>query len=141
FLLILYGLVSFAFAQPRKEILDFDAQEFKDPSPAYGPYTRWWWPGNDVGKRELKREIRMFADNGFAGVEIQPLTVGIDPDGNRTEKVYSWDTPSFYDHIKTVMKAARKSGLTVDLNAGSGWPLGGPFIEPNESLLTLTMSD
>src|SRR5690606_37830292 len=106
--------------------------------PTYGPYTRWWWPGNDVSKQELKREVNLFVENGFAGVEIQPLTVGINPESSRSEKIYSWDTPSFYSHINTVMKEARKLGLMVDLNAGSGWPMGGTFIGQDKSLLTLT---
>src|SRR5437870_739998 len=55
---------------------DFDAATFKKAPREFGPYTRWWWPGNDVTSEELQREIKMLADNGFAGVEIQPLTVG-----------------------------------------------------------------
>src|SRR5450432_1475643 len=39
------------------------------------------------------------------------------------------------------MEQAKKSGITVDMNAGSGWPLGGPHIAPQESMLTLTYSD
>jgi Glycosyl hydrolases family 2, sugar binding domain. len=119
----------------------FSADLFKMPSLQYGPFTRWWWPGNDVDTSELKREIRLFAEIGFAGVEIQPLTVGINPESTRRDLVNSWDTPDFYLHIITVMKEAYKQGITVDINAGSGWPIGGSFLQQSESLLTLAMAD
>ncbi|HYK46292.1 MAG TPA: glycosyl hydrolase [Parafilimonas sp.] len=122
---------------------DFDASNFKNPLREFGPYTRWWWPGNDVTNEELQREIKMFADNGFAGVEIQPLTMGINPNAPklRLNKVYSWDTPSFYEHVRAVMKQAKLSGITVDMTAGSGWPTGGPHILPEEGMLTLSYAD
>jgi hypothetical protein len=122
---------------------DFDPSSFKNPSREFGPYTRWWWPGNDVANEELQREIQMFADNGFAGVEIQPLTMGINPNAPqlRSDKVYSWDRPSFYQHVGAVMKQAKLSGVTVDMTAGSGWPMGGPHIRPEEGMSTLTYAD
>lgn len=122
---------------------DFDAAAFRNPPRSFGPFTRWWWPGNDVEREELEREVQLFADNGFAGVEIQPLTMGINPNApeERLDKVYSWDTPSFYEHLKTVMEQARAAGITVDLNAGSGWPVGGPQLKPGQSMLSLTYSD
>jgi hypothetical protein len=122
---------------------DFNALHFKNPAREFGPFTRWWWPGNDVTNEELRRETRMFADNGFAGVEIQPLTMGINPNApaEQLNRVYSWDTPSFYDHVRAVMEQAGKSGISVDLNGGSGWPIGGPQVKPQESMLTLTYAD
>lgn len=122
---------------------NFDVAAFKNASRKFGPFTRWWWPGNDVTSEELQREIRMFADNGFAGVEIQPLTVGINPSApkDQLERVYSWNSPSFYEHVQAVMKQAKQSGILVDMNGSSGWPLGGPQVKPEESMLTLAFSD
>jgi hypothetical protein len=69
--------------------------------------------------------------------------MGINPDApkERLNKVYSWDSPLFYEHIKTVLQQAKASGITVDLNGGSGWPIGGPQVKPQESMHTLTYSD
>lgn len=120
---------------------DFNVNLFKKTPLSYGPYTRWWWPGNDVTKEELRREVRLFTKNGFAGVEIQPLTVGLNSDGERKNYVYSWDTPAYYSNLEAVMQEAIHTGLSVDLNSGSGWPLGGSFLKPDESLLTLDIVD
>ncbi len=122
---------------------EFDPATFEHPPLQYGPFTRWWWPGNDVTNEELQREISMFADNGFAGVEVQPLTMGLNPKSpkEQADKIFSWDTPSFYDHLRAVMQQAQRSGVTVDMNGGSGWPLGGSFFDPKEGMKTLAVSD
>lgn len=119
----------------------FSPDVFIDPPNEYGPFTRWWWPGNDVDKEELQREVNVLVENRFAGVEIQPFTTGINPQSNRLEKIYSWDTPSYYSNLTAVLDEAAKTGLIVDLNGGSGWPIGGPFLRPDESILSLYMND
>ena len=69
--------------------------------------------------------------------------MGINPlaPKEQLDKVYSWDSPSFYVHLKAVMEQAKVSGITVDLNGGSGWPVGGLHVKPEESMLTLTYAD
>ena len=122
---------------------DFDPGKFLESPREFGPFTRWWWPGNDVSSDELRREVKMFADNGFAGVEIQPLTMGLNPNApkEQADRIYSWDTPSYFEHVAAVMDQARQSAVTVDMNAGSGWPLGGSFFDPRQGMKTLAVSD
>lgn len=124
-------------------VYDFDAATFKKAPRAFGPFTRWWLPGNDITSEELQREVKALADNGFAGVEVQPLTMGLNPKApaNQQSRIYSWDTPSFYEHLRAIMQQAQQSGITVDMNGGSGWPLGGSFFDPKESMKTLAISD
>ena len=80
-----------------KQALDdrFDPGQFQHPGKEFGPWTRWWWPGNDVDKEELKREIRLFAEQMFSGVEIQPFTMGLDPKAPAEEsrRVYTPTEP------------------------------------------------
>jgi len=124
-------------------IYNFDISEFKAPPRQFGPFTRWWWPGNDVTDQELQREIKLFADNGFAGVEIQPFFSGLNKNGPAAQlkKQLSWDTPSFYGHVAAVMEQARKAGMIVDMTAGSGWPIAGPQVSLDSSILTLAYAD
>lgn len=121
------------------ETNDFDVAQFNAPPLKFGAFTRWWWPGNDVEKEELKRELNAFSDIGIAGVEIQPFIRGLNP--NMTDsikkRVYSWDSPSFYENIQTVAKHAREIGLIVDLNAGSGWSTGGSHLTAEDNFLTI----
>ena len=122
---------------------DFNPATFQSAPRQFGPFTRWWLPGNDITSEELQREIKMFADNGFAGVEVQPLTMGLNPKApqDQHDRIYSWDTPSFYEHLQAIMQQGQASGVTVDMNGGSGWPLGGSFFDPKESMKTLAVSD
>jgi hypothetical protein len=39
------------------------------------------------------------------------------------------------------MEQAQTSKVTVDMNGGSGWPLGGQFFAPQESMRTLGIAD
>ena len=121
---------------------DFDPATFQKPSLSFGPMARWWWPGNFVTKDELKREINLFADHGFAGVEVQPLNIALPPlPKTERDKVTSWDTPDYYDNLRTVMEAARQRGLIVDVTNGSGWPPSAPVLQPEDGFLSLEFSD
>ena len=73
----------------------------------------------------------------FGGVEIQPLNLFIPGSKEQHEKVVSWDTPDYYENVRTVMEEARKHGLTVDMTDGSGWPPGGPHLSPADGFLNL----
>ena len=121
----------------------FDAAAFQNPAREYGPYTRWWWPGGDVDSTELRREVRALAAQGFAGAEVEAFSNGLNPQmsPDRRARVQSWDSPEFYATVRAMLAQARQSGFTIDLNAGSGWPLGGPFVAPTDGLLTLTHAD
>src|SRR3982750_2168685 len=94
---------------------DFDIASFTKPSLQFAPFARWWWPGNNVNKEELKREINLFADNHFGGVEIQPAIIIYTPGTKEDrDRAVTWDTPEYYENVKAVMEEARKRGLTVD---------------------------
>ncbi len=116
---------------------DFNLAEFKKPKLSFGPMARWWWPGNDVTKEELKREINLFADNGFAGVEVQPMNLAIPMNADVRRRVTSWDSPEYYENLRTVMEEARKRNMIVDVTNGSGWPPGGPFLNSDDGFLSL----
>lgn len=118
---------------------DFDLAVFADPPLEFGPMTRWWWPGGDVEQAELEREIALFAENGFAGVEIQPFTMGLSAaaDSDERGRVMSWDTEPFYRKLRATLDAALEHGLIVDLSNGSGWPTGGPQVALEDNFRTL----
>ena len=121
---------------------DFDIKSFQNPPLTFGPMARWWWPGNDVTKEELKREINLFADNGFAGVEVQPMNLAIPPvSDSERKKITSWDTPDYYENLRAVMEEARKRSLMVDMTNGSGWPPAAPNLTPEDGFLSLEFSD
>ncbi|WP_304234438.1 glycosyl hydrolase [Jiulongibacter sediminis] len=116
---------------------DFSSDDFKNPSNSFGPMARWWWPGNDVDSVELKREINLFAEYNFAGMEIQPFFIGVPYEKEANERIRSWDTPSYYANLKAVLSEARKRGMFIDMTNGSGWPAGGSMIQPDDGFRNL----
>src|SRR5918993_5264633 len=78
---------------------DFEINSFGKPSLEFAPFARWWWPGNNVTPEELKREINLFADNHFGGVEIQPAVIIYLPGKKEDrDKSVTWDTPEYYEN-------------------------------------------
>ena len=106
------------------------------------PRLRWWWPGDAVTDEELRREIKLMADTGFAGAEIQSFTpnfVTLTPDEKL--RVNQYAEPSFFAHVRTAADAARQAGLTLDYTLGSSWPSGGGFaITPELAFTELAMA-
>lgn len=141
-IIVLYILIGTnVLAQQRDkwlQTIDFDTAKFRTPEIAYAPFARWWWPGNDVSKDELVREINVLADNGFGGVEIQPLNIGLPLIPRETgNRILSWDSEEYYANARTVLIEARRRGLTVDFTNGSGWPPGGPFLDSTDGFKSL----
>ena len=86
----------------------FSSVAFLNPSLEYAPYTRWWWPGNDVTPQELEREIRLFAELHLGGVEIQPMSLVMPCKGKgRADRIMSYDTPAYYKNLAVVMQTAK----------------------------------
>ncbi|HEY4325011.1 MAG TPA: glycosyl hydrolase [Mucilaginibacter sp.] len=148
FIILLLFLANDTFAQKDTlskhawlQTFDFNPSAFNKPPLQFGPFARWWWPGNAVEPVELKREINLFADNHFGGVEIQPLNLFIPGGADVRAKVQTWDTPDYYANVIAVMQEARKRGLTVDMTDGSGWPPGGPYLSADDGFLTLAFAE
>ncbi len=121
---------------------DFKIASFKKPSLEFAPFARWWWPGNDVTKEELRREINLFADYDFGGVEVQPMNLAMPPISDSERKILtSWDGPAYYENLRAVMEEARNRGLIVDMTNGSGWPPASPNLTPEDGFISLEFSD
>jgi Glycosyl hydrolases family 2, sugar binding domain. len=115
---------------------------FRAPPMEARPRFRWWWPGDAVTDEELRREVKLMAETGFAGAEIQSFTpnfVALTPDEKL--RVNQYAEPSFFAHVRTAAEAAKALGLTLDYTLGSSWPSGGGFAIPPELAFTeLTMA-
>jgi hypothetical protein len=107
---------------------------WKSPPERYRPYFRWWWPGGSVEEKEIRRELKLFKDNGFGGVEIQPFTFGLDEeDIAKDPNIMTVGTDEFFEKLKTTLKIAKELNLRVDITFGSSWPTGGPFIKEGKA--------
>ncbi|UCD84185.1 MAG: hypothetical protein JSU92_13030 [Deltaproteobacteria bacterium] len=139
-LIILGGSTVFA-ALPQDQPID--RAGFKNPPKIYRPWVRWWWPGNDVAAEELRRELRVLDEAGFGGAEIQAFTMGLNKKmpAAAAERVFSFASPSYFEHVLAAVEEADRLGLQIDLTLGSGWPFGGTHIDKELSLKTLLWNE
>src|SRR5665648_159725 len=93
------------------------------------PWARWWWMGNAVDKENLERELKMFADAGIGGVEITPI---YGAKGYESDYI-DFLSPQWVNLLDYTVQAGNSLGMGVDMNAGTGWPFGGPQINADNA--------
>ncbi len=113
-------------------------QHIAEPPKKYRPLVRWWWPGVDVEKDELARELRELDDRGFGGAEIQACCIGT-PDPNEELKHRFAPHPYYFEAVNAVLAEAERLGLVIDLTISSAWPPGGSWVPREDSMRTLLM--
>lgn len=112
----------------------FQVEIWKSPPVEYYPRLRWWWPGGSVDEEEIKRELHLFKENGFGGVEIQPFTFGLKEENLQEDpEILTVGTEEFFEKIRKTLRIASGLGLKVDITFGSSWPAGGPFIKDGKA--------
>jgi hypothetical protein len=101
---------------------------FESPPADARIMMRWWWFGPAVEPAELDRELRVMADAGIGGVEVQPvypLALDDEAAGIRTREFLS---DRFLAALRSTASTAARLGIRLDLTLGSGWPYGGPSV-------------
>lgn len=90
------------------------------------PWARWWWMGSAVDKENLERELTLFKEAGIGGVEITPIygAKGFE------SKYIKFLSPEWINMLNVTVQKGTSLGMGVDINAGTGWPFGGPQISP-----------
>ena len=116
----------------------FDEAVWLDPPLCYHPVVRWWWPGGAVNASEIVREIALFREAGFGGIEIQAFLIGLTPgeiDGDADVRTVG--TPGFFQDLRTAAGEACGRNMSFTFTLESGWPCGGPFVSaaPERQLL------
>lgn len=86
------------------------------------PRVRWWWMGSDVDSTGLEYHLKEFKRVGLGGVEITPI-YGVQGKDGISYLSERWKGMYHYTH-----EWAERLGIQVDMNAGTGWPYGGPEV-------------
>ncbi len=143
-LLLLAALASCASEDPlpAADPETFDERLFHAAPAESGPYVRWWWPGGAVDDPVLASELERIRALGFAGVEVQPVTIGIpEADVAADPAIRTVGTAAHLAHLKVAAEEAERRGLAFSVTLGSGWPTGGVFtvdVRPTELLYART---
>lgn len=111
-----------------EEELDKYLQLLNNPPLNARGFTRWWWYGGAVSRREINRELNFMKESGIGGVEIQvlyALSEDSEEDGIKNQEYFS---PEFFELLVYAVDVAEGLGIEVDVTLSSGWPFGGPFV-------------
>jgi len=112
-------------------------QSFLDPRPEAKPFFRWWWNGNNLSEKEIVRELKLMKDAGIGGIEINPIKMpGLAESPSGTE--VPWLSDDWIDYLQFTIRKAKELGLITDLIVGTGWPFGGEFLAPEETIQGMT---
>jgi hypothetical protein len=135
------GMMTLSCGQKENEFVDQilstgDAlyDNFRYPKATARPFYRWWWNDNRVTEKEVRRELRVMAEQGAGGVEINPISL---PDGvyeNLPGEKLEWLSREWNDVLLATVDEADKLDMVVDLIVGTGWPFGGKFLNDNETI-------
>jgi glycosyl hydrolase family 106( putative alpha-L-rhamnosidase) len=88
------------------------------------PWTRWWWQGSAVNKRDLTVEMEKYQKAGLGGLEITPIYGVRGAEG----RFINFLSPPWMEMLEHALKEAERLGMGVDMATGTGWPFGGPWV-------------
>lgn len=118
--LLVFVFVFFACMQEN------EANETKWPTDTVDskPWTRWWWLGSAVDKQNLTYNLEELAKAGIGGVEITPI-YGVQ---GGEDQYIDHLSPKWMEMLSFTESEAKRLGIKVDMNTGTGWPFGGPEV-------------
>ncbi len=93
------------------------------------PWTRWWWPGSIVTPADLTAAMEKYRDAGLGGLEITVI-YGVK---DQEDKFINYLSPKWMEMFTHTLKEADRLDLGIDLANASGWPFGGPWVEPADA--------
>lgn len=112
---------------------------FRTPPAQARPFVRWWWNGNRITESEILRELDVMKAAGIGGVEINPIAMPQESQPT-TPEALEWLSPQWNHLAKVAVEGAKERGMIADLIVGTGWPFGGTFLDPNETVQGITLS-
>ncbi len=97
------------------------------------PWTRWWWEGSAVNKKDLTWNLEQYRKAGLGGVELTPI-YGVY--GHEKEFI-NFLSPQWMQMFTHTLNESKRLGLGVDLANGTGWPFGGPWVKDKDASKTI----
>jgi hypothetical protein len=93
------------------------------------PWTRWWWEGSAVDKKNLTAAMELYNKAGLGGLEITPI-YGIK---GHESKFLNFLSPQWMEMLQHTLSEAKRLNMGIDLANATGWPFGGPWITPEDA--------
>lgn len=92
-------------------------------------WTRWWWMGSAVDKKNITRSLIAFEKAGIGGVEIEPI-YGVK---GQEKNFIDFLSPHWIEMLDHTIRVADSLQMGVDLTLGTGWPWGGSNVNLDDA--------
>ena len=93
------------------------------------PWTRWWWQGSAVDKKNLTAAMQQYQQAGLGGLEVTPI-YGVK---GAEDKFIDFLSPKWMEMFQYTLSEAKRLNLGIDMATGTGWPFGGPWVEDKDA--------
>jgi hypothetical protein len=93
------------------------------------PWTRWWWPGSIVTQQDLSAAMEKYHKAGLGGMEIAVI-YGVK---GHEDKFIDYLSSKWMEMLTYTLKEGERLDLGIDLANASGWPFGGPWVDPADA--------
>ncbi|KAL4905926.1 hypothetical protein BDW74DRAFT_177622 [Aspergillus multicolor] len=105
---------------------------FRSPPIQSRPYVRWWWPHGAVDNEEIRAEVIQISEAGFGGIEIQDVHHST-PEGTEWHHdTHGWASEPGLSVVIVALDEANSRDSGHDLTFDPCWPMGVPFIVPDD---------
>ena len=112
-------------------------RQWPEQTPTTKAGSRWWWLGSAVDKENLRANLREYAKTGIGSLEITPI-YGVK--GNESRELQFLSQP-WMEALKFTEEEGKRNGILIDMNAGTGWPFGGPNVPLDEAACKAVIVD
>ncbi|MGE5421508.1 MAG: glycosyl hydrolase, partial [Chloroflexota bacterium] len=93
------------------------------------PWTRMWWMASIGTKQDLTSALEKYSKAGIGGVEVTCI-YGVK---GQEDKFVDYLSPEWMDKFIHILHEGKRLGLGIDLANASGWPFGGPWVNPEDA--------
>jgi hypothetical protein len=99
------------------------------------PWTRWWWPGSIVNASDITTNMEKYHEAGLGGMEITAI-YGVK---GQEDKFINYLSPEWMVVFTHALKEAERLNMGIDLANASGWPFGGPWVDPADACKNINL--
>jgi hypothetical protein len=89
------------------------------------PWVIWWWMGSAVNQEDLAKQLNDFSASGIGGVCIVPI-YGVK---GYEDQFLPFLSNQWFEQLEFTFQKAKELNLGVDITPGTGWPLGGFWVD------------
>ena len=101
------------------------------------PAARWWWMGSAVDKGNLTYNLESYANAGIGMLEITPIYGVKDNEANEIPFL----SEQWMSMLQHTQDEAKRLGMLIDMNTGTGWPFGGPEVTIDDAASRLLIRE